>query len=107
MRLHRLSRKEVLTYLAASAIMGAILGIAAVTGTWHPRPWDETVPAVVFLLTASSWLPAWFLVERDRLFWASVPVCDRCGRKMVPAEVRVSWRRRLHYFRCTCVEEEL
>lgn len=105
MAVRKLTRKELLIYLAASVMMGICLGIVALTGTWHPRPWPETVAAVVFLLTACSWAPAWVLLERDRQYWAAIPDCDRCGRKMAPAQVRISWRHRLRYYRCECARD--
>jgi hypothetical protein len=86
--------------------MAAVAGLVA-AGTLHPLVHDVWGYAGLVLLSVIGLgTPGALAIWQDTLRWNAIPSCRRCGRKMIPEQVRVSWWTRLRYYRCDCARRE-
>jgi hypothetical protein len=94
------------TLTVTVAVMLAVWGTAAgllAASVFHPRVHGWLLAAAVGVaLPAGLAAQVWAAIRGSRRAWAALPACLSCGHKMVPADVRVSWARRLRYYRCRC-----
>jgi len=84
---------------------GIVAGLDA-AGVLHPRVhgfWPFAAVTLLGLIGLS--LPVVAAIRQDNVRWNAIPVCGACGRKMIPAQVRVTWWTRLRYYRCDCARE--
>jgi hypothetical protein len=98
----RLNRLQAVVLLAAiAAVTGTGAGLVA-AGTLHPRVHGlalvALIPAAAIALAVPGFTAAWSC----HTAWQALPDCRRCGRKMIPADVRLSWLHRIRYYRCGC-----
>lgn len=98
----KLSRPQAAAMLLAiTAVTGTAAGLIA-AGTLHPRIHGWALIALIPAAAVTQSVP-WFTAA-----WSGhralqvLPDCRRCGRKMIPADVRLSWFSRLRYYRCDC-----
>jgi hypothetical protein len=85
----------------------ALVASLAVAGNLHPHVrgfWALAGLAVfsVIILVIPGGVGVWASNKQ----WNAMPDCRRCGRKMIPASVRLSAFSRIRYYRCNCVKRE-
>jgi hypothetical protein len=85
--------------------IGIVAGLDA-AGTLHPRVHGFWLYAgLVVLGVIGLGIPGAMAIYHDTLRWNAIPSCKACGRKMIPAQVRLTWWTRLRYYRCDCRRE--